>query len=71
MEGLNLFDPSSIAANYKREQFLKEAEEYRSLRHIGVILKQRKKDQIIRIPITRRIWLIINPRKLPSAMSDV
>ena len=47
MRVLNLFDSGSIAASSKREQFLKEAEEYRFRRHIAAIQKSAKVEKAV------------------------
>ena len=60
MRVLNLFDSGSIAANSKREQFLKEAkeaEEYRLRRHIAAIQKSAKVEKMIN-PVSRRQYEI-------------
>jgi hypothetical protein len=53
MEQYNQYDPSSIAASSKREQFLKEAEEYRLRRHIAAIHKSAKVEKTV-IPANQR-----------------
>ena len=63
MEGNNFYDSSSIAAQSKREQFMKEAEEYRLQRHIAALRKLEKGDKKASLEKTRkyRIPLFAKP----------
>ena len=57
MEG-NYYDDVSIAASYKREQLMNEAEEHRLIQHIAAIQKLDKSQKKLSVENHRKYWVL-------------